>query len=322
LNEQVIGATIEVELSGPLSEPVKVELSRADLIILVLDVTHNDYAAEIALYEEWQRAARRVVVFYNKMDLAIDANAIAPTLLPWVGARVAFGIAKDIKSLAIEFVPRVIDALKERQLSLARHYPLFRIAVAREMTSDTSFANASYALGTGLAEVVPVLNVPFNVADMLVLTKNQALLAYKLGLALGLPTRWQEHVVQLSGVISAGFLWRQAARQLIGLIPVWGIVPKVAIAYAGTYIIGEAIVNWYLTGDKFSSSQMRQVYANAITRGQQVARGLVLKARKTLRPRFSLPTMRLLGATSVCPSCEKRNPHDAKYCAYCAAKLG
>jgi uncharacterized protein (DUF697 family) len=322
LGERIIGATIEVDLDESLSETVLSDVNRADLIILVLDAMRNDYAAEMASYDEWKRAGRTVVVFYNKMDLATDPGEIARTLVPWVGARVAFGVAIDVKSLATEFIPRIVDALKERHLSLARHYPLFRLAVARALINDTSFANASYALGTGLAEIVPVLNVPFNVADMLVMTKNQALMAYKLGLAFGLPPRWQEHAVQLSGVVGAGFLWRQAARQLIGLIPVWGIVPKVAIAYAGTYVIGEAIINWYLTGDKLSGKRMREIYAEATKRGREIAKGLVARARTANKPRFSLPTLRLSGAKGICPHCGKRNPRDAKYCAYCATLLG
>jgi uncharacterized protein (DUF697 family) len=87
--------------------------------------------------------------------------------------------------------------------------------------------------------MVPVLNIPLNAADMLVLSKNQALLVYKLALAFGAPADFQAQMKEVLPVIGSGFLWRQVARQLVGLIPGFGIVPKVAVAYAGTYATGK-----------------------------------------------------------------------------------
>jgi uncharacterized protein (DUF697 family) len=317
--EKVIAPTIEADLDAAT------RVGAADLIVLLLDATRGEFSAEARLFAEWQSAGRNVVVFYNKMDAAQDANVVSTTMTPWVGARVAVGSAIDPESLASSFVPRVMDALKEQRLSLARHFPLFRLAVARELINDTSFASASYALGTGFAEIVPALNIPFNVADMIILTKNQALMVYKLGLALGLSTRWQDHMAELGGVVGASFLWRQIARQLVGLIPVWGIVPKVAVAYAGTYAVGEAILYWYQTGHKMSGRGMRELYADALARGKQIAQEIVTRAPKPSLPRLSRPAMPKLPeprAKNVCANCGKKNVRDAKYCAYCAAELG
>lgn len=321
---KVIASTIEADLD------MATRVGGADLIVLVLDATRDDFSAEAKLFAEWKGAGRNIIVFYNKMDAAQDANVLGATMMTWVSAPVAMGSAIDPESLSNSFVPCVLDALKERRLSLARQYPYFRLAVARELINDTSFANASYALGTGLAEIVPALDIPFNVADMIVLTKNQALMVYKLGLALGLPTRWQAHVAELGSVVGAGFLWRQIARQLVGLIPVWGIVPKVAVAYAGTYAVGEAILYWYQTGHKMSGHGMRELYVDALARGKQIAQEIVTRAPKPLLPQVSLPSLprpsvpRLPKprAKNVCPHCGKKNPRDAKFCAYCAAALG
>lgn len=266
----------------------------ADLIVLMLDPTRGDFAREARLFAEWQRAGRNIVVFYNKMDLLPDARLVNATMTMWVGARVAWGSAIHATSLTQNLVPRAMEALKERPLALARQYPLFRAAVVRNLINDTAFANASYALGTGVAEILPVLTVPFNVADMLILTKNQALMVYKLGLALGLPTEWQAHVAEMGSVVGAGFVWRQIARQLVGLIPGWGIVPKVAVAYAGTYAVGEAIWHWYQTGHKLSGRGLREVYAEALARGKQIAHEIVARAPQPARQvtvRFARPTL-------------------------------
>ena len=255
------------------------------------------------------------------MDALRDGNSLAGTLEPWVGDRVAFGSAIDPDSLATEFVPRVLEALPEQHLSLARHYPIFRIAVARALINDTSFANASYALGTGLAEVIPALDIPFNIADVIVLTKNQALMVYKLGLALGLSPRWQDHVTELGGVVGASFVWRQVARQLVGLIPVWGIVPKVAVAYAGTYAVGHAIIYWYQTGHKISGAGMRQLYVDALAYGRQVAQSLLQRAPRPAFSKVTIPRLSRPRAQVICAFCAKENPADAAYCAYCGKPL-
>lgn len=318
--EKVLAPTLEADLDAAT------HIGAVDVIVLVLDATRTDFTREAQLFAAWQPAGRNIVVFYNKMDVAPDANILSTTLTPWVGARVALGSARDPESLAHSFIPRVLDALPAQRLALARHYPLFRLAIAREFINDTALANASYALGTGFAEIVPALDIPFNVADMIILTKNQALMTYKLGLALGLPTRWQAHVVELGSVVGAGFVWRQIARQLVGLIPVWGIVPKVAVAYAGTYAVGEAILYWYQTGHKMSGRGMRELYADALGRGKQIAQDIVARAPKPALPPVTLPNLPRpalpkLGAPSVCAQCGKPNARNAKYCAHCAAKL-
>ena len=330
--EKVIAPTIEASLDAAA------RLGDADLIVLMLDAARGDFGGEARLFAEWKNAARNVVVFYNKMDVARDVSVIGSTMTPWAGAQVALGSANDPQSLATGFIPRVMEALKGQRLALARHYPLFRLAVARELINDTSLANASYALGTGFAEIVPALDIPFNVADMIILTKNQALMVYKLGLALGLPTRWQAHVAELGSVVGAGFLWRQIARQLVGLIPVWGMVPKVAVAYAGTYAVGEAILYWYQTGHKMSGRGMRELYADALARGKQIAQEIVARAPKPALPQVSLPSLQRPSlpalprpaipklprarAKNVCPNCGKKNPRGANFCAYCATEFG
>jgi uncharacterized protein (DUF697 family) len=154
------------------------------------------------------------------------------------------------------------------------------LTIARQLISDTCLSNAAYSFSTGLAEIVPVLDLPLNVTDMVVLTKSQAFLAYKLGLLLGFSTRWQDYVSEFGSVIGGGFLWRQIARQLIGLIPAWGIIPKVAISYSGTYVVGNAILGWYLTGRNLSPKQLRALSVESFTRGKEYARKLVEKLPK------------------------------------------
>ncbi len=99
-------------------------------------------------------------------------------------------------------------------------------------------------------------------------------MAYKIALAMGMPADFMNVMPQLVGVVGGGFLLRQAARGLIGLVPVLGILPKVAIAFAGTFAVGEAIYRWCTTGERMSNDGLRRAYETALERGRAVAASL------------------------------------------------
>jgi len=173
---------------------------------------------------------------------------------------------------------------------------------------------------------VAVLNIPLTLADIIVLTKTQAFLAYKLGLALGYSTRWQDYITEFGGVLGSSFIWRQVARSLVGLIPFWGILPKTAIAYSGTYVVGNVVLQWYLTGKHLSKGQMKLLYAQATERGRSLASNLMRRLphpRLRLRlpkPRSKTPKVRALPRPSKsqrCSGCGKVSAADASFCQYC-----
>lgn len=168
---------------------------------------------------------------------------------------------------------KAVDAL-----ALARHLPAFREQTARSLIEETSIANAMYSASSGIAELIPVATLPLNVADMVVLTKNQALMAYKIALAMGMTADFRRVMPQLAAVVGGGFIFRQIARTLVGLVPGWGIVPKTAIAFAGTFAMGEAIYRWCATGERLTEDALRQAYYSALARGRRMAQAL-LKAR-------------------------------------------
>ena len=254
----------------------------AHLIIVLVEATRTEFALEQSRVKAWSEAGKNVLVFVNKIDL-VSSNIMGDTEAGWHASRVIYGSANDIGYLQREFVPTVLELLPQQHIALGRQFPLFRLPIARQLINEACFSNAAYSFSTGLAEIVPVLDLPLNMTDMVVITKSQAFLAYKLGLLLGFSTRWQDYVSEFGSVIGTGFLWRQIARELIGLVPGWGIIPKVAVAYSGTYVVGNAILGWYLTGRNLSAKQMRALYAQAFSRGKEYARKL---GEKIPRPRL------------------------------------
>jgi uncharacterized protein (DUF697 family) len=217
-------------------------------------------------------------------------GTIAAVARPGEAARAA------VPALEPSAVPAVAQALLSAvspgmRLAFARHLIPLREPLFAELIEETAKTNAMYALTTGLAEAVPVLDVPLNLADIVVLTKNQLVMSYRIALASGKKGTPRELVGEVLGVIGGGFLFRQGARQLVGLIPVAGIVPKVAVAYAGTLVIGKAVVAWAAYGAALEPGAVTKLYRQALSRGQDVAQTLVAQVRKRaprrlwLRPR-------------------------------------
>jgi uncharacterized protein (DUF697 family) len=309
----------DLEESGDTHSLVD-RLAGADLVILLVDdeepVAFS--ATERALARAWSDAGLKVLVLVNHPPGS--AGQAQNQWIDWDRRRLAIGPVDDPDFLTSEFVPLVMDLLPDQQLALGRFFPLFRVPIANRLINETCFSNATYSLSTGLAEIVPVLDIPLNVTDMIVLSKNQAFLVYKLGLALGLSTRWQDYVAEFGSVLGSGFVWRQAARSLVGLIPAWGIIPKVAIAYSGTYMVGHVVLQWYLTGRHLSAQQMRQLYSQAFTRGKNLARQLTSRMPRPKRPRLGSgrrPELPAPKVTQVCANCGKTSAMDAQFCQYC-----
>lgn len=190
-------------------------------------------------------------------------------------------VVAALDAVALPAIARAIldAAAPELRLALGRQLPPLRPPLFTELIDETARANASYSLSTGIAEIIPVLNIPLNVSDTLMLTKNQLVMSYKIALVAGKDGEPRELIGEILGVLGGGMLLRQIARQLVGLIPVAGIAPKVAVAYAGTWTIGRAIVLWATEGQEVSPETMRRFYDEALARGREVAAALIARAR-------------------------------------------
>jgi uncharacterized protein (DUF697 family) len=167
----------------------------------------------------------------------------------------------------------------DARLAFAHQLPLFRPPLFERIIEDTARANASFAFTSGLAEVVPILTAPLNLGDMIVLTKNQLLMGYRLVLAAGRDGEPKAMIGELLGVLGGGLIFRQLARQLVGLIPVVGILPKVAVAYGGTWAIGRAVVLWATEGRTASADTLRTFSREGLERGRAVARELATRGK-------------------------------------------
>ena len=169
----------------------------------------------------------------------------------------------------------------DRRLALARHFAGLRTQVFHSLIQETAQANAKFAFTTGLAETVPILSAPLALGDILVLTKNQVVLGYRIMLAAGRDGEPRKMVGEVLGILGGGLLLRQIARELVGLIPVAGLPLKIAVAYSGTWAIGRAMAMWAADGRAVTTDAVRTMMTDGLDRGKAVAQKLMAGRRAT-----------------------------------------
>lgn len=247
-------------------------LSDADLVVMVSEGLEPPPNYDAWMQQSYQ-AKRPLVSVALGEDAGRTVGAELPR--PLETARVLLPTLDD-DVVAKRLVPTLVNSMPAGlELALARHLPLFRNDVITRVIDETARANALYSATTGLAGVVPILNLPLNVADFIVLTKNQLVMAYKIALAGGKTGEPQQLVGEMASVLGGGLLLRQLARELVGLVPVWGIVPNVVVSYAGTWTIGRGVEVWVTRGERATQEELREVYRRAVDTGRGLARQLV-----------------------------------------------
>jgi uncharacterized protein (DUF697 family) len=307
-------------------DDVMQQAGSSHLLILLVPVGVTDIQEERLLLKSWSDIGRKALVLINTAGIEIpsgkevgnDGN-ISLLQTGWGLGNALVGSLADQQFLLGKFAREVIERLPDQMIALGRQFPLLRQVICNQLISDTCFSNGAYAFSTGLAEIVPVLNVPLNLTDMIVLSKTQAFLVYKLGLTLGMSTRWQDYSREFGGVLGSGFFWRQVARLLVGLIPAWGIAPKVAVSYAGTYVAGHAVLQWYLTGRHIGRLQIRQLYRQSFGWGRKLADRMDKD-----QPRLAASQQKSLAkprGNPFCSKCGKKNARTARFCQYCGNEL-
>jgi hypothetical protein len=167
------------------------------------------------------------------------------------------------------------------ELALARRFPLLRRPVADKIMQRISRENALFALVTALPNVIPsVIDLPWAIGefatDTAFLTMNQIRMALLMAAAHGHTVGYSEQKAQIAVRAAGAFGWRALARELVGKIPLGGgLIPKAAVAFAGTYVIGLGLEKVNRTGTGLSDREKKDAYAKAFDKGKEVAQEIV-----------------------------------------------
>lgn len=166
-------------------------------------------------------------------------------------------------------------------ISLARLFPPFYQPVIDSVIHTVAKENALFSLATALPDVIPsVVQLPWAVgefaSDTAVLTVNQVRMAFLLAAASDRDIGYAEQRGEIGSILAGAFGWRAIARELVGKIPFGGgLIPKAAIAYAGTYVAGRVLERLYRSGYSMTREERREAYEGAFETGKRVARQLL-----------------------------------------------
>jgi hypothetical protein len=90
------------------------------------------------------------------------------------------------------------------------------------------------------------------------------------------PVGYLEQKGEIAAIVAGAFGWRALARELIGKIPLGGgLIPKAAVAFAGTYVVGFGLEKVNRTGRGLSREEKQDAYADAFARGREIVRDLI-----------------------------------------------
>ena len=264
-----------------------------DLAFLLLHASEPDWSAERRLAGQLgARGTPSFLVITHADELPTPqqaATALRTQFANHPPELTAVVDPRNAEATSAKLVPTMLRTLPQIRLALAHQFPALRRQVAEDLIREASWVNAQFALLSSLPALIPVLGLFLGgMADILVLTKNQAMLVFKLAAIYDRDVTHRVAVLkEIMPVIGGAFVWRTAARAVVGLAPApFSALPRAAIAYVGTYTVGQAARYYYEQGDRPPPEVLRSFREEAWRRYQLVNE--MLKQRFANTPK-SLP---------------------------------
>jgi len=180
-------------------------------------------------------------------------------------------------------ISEILRDHSDLSLALARQYPVFRESVVNSLISEVAKENTLFAIATALPNVVPnFIEVPWIVgefaSDTVFLTANQVRMAFQIAAACGRDIGVMKQKSELLTILAGAFGWRAIARELVGKIPLGGgLIPKGAIAYAGTYAVGKGLAFYHHDLRQPTIEQRREIYREGLQQGRNFSENLPAK---------------------------------------------
>ena len=173
-------------------------------------------------------------------------------------------------------VREVLAGNDEIELALARQFPAFRRVVVERTIHTIARENALFAIATALPDIVPnLMELPWVfgewASDTAFLTANQVRMAFLIAAACDHEIGYTQQKLAILTIGGSAFGWRAIARELVGKIPLGGgLIPKGAIAYAGTFAVGKGLERLYHGEKAMRTDEKKAVYRQALDRGRAV----------------------------------------------------
>jgi small GTP-binding protein len=255
-----------IDTPGHLPELMESGMDLASVIVFLIDGTKGLQAQDRELYETIKKLNKPTIVVVNKVDALPGeesgdkaANDVAVSLgvagvIP-VSGRTGLNVAEEL-------IPAMIDASPEAALVIGRELPVYRRKAAQRIIRNATLVS----LAAGLE--------PFPLVDIPILLGNQIRLVLRLAALYGEPVdsvNTTQHLRELIAVMAGGLGLRYLAEQAAKMVPFGGDFISGAIAGAGTWAMGQVVLEYYESGKNISPQRLRVLYRDFYHRyrGQQ-----------------------------------------------------
>jgi uncharacterized protein (DUF697 family) len=226
---------------------------------------------------EWRRRLSQV---HRANDADVPATVDIVLYEPGISSPAdAFSFDRDHSEATCA---EILHDKGDLDLALGRQFPAFRRLVVERIIQMVSRENALFAMASALPNVVPsLIEIPWALgefaSDTAFLTVNQIRMAFQIAAACGREVGLAKQKGAVLTIAGGAFGWRALARELVGHIPLGGgLIPKAAIAYAGTYLAGKGLEYLHVHDGEPSPAQREQLYQEGLERGRSFAKTLHL----------------------------------------------
>jgi len=250
-----------IDTPGHLPELMESGMDLASVIVFLIDGTKGLQAKDRELYETIKKLNKPTIIGVNKID-ALSGEESGDKVANEVA--VSLGVAGVIPvsgrtgvNIAEELIPAMIDASPEAALVIGRELPAYRRNAAQLIIRNATLIS----LAAGL-EPLPLVDIP-------ILLGNQIRLVLRLAALYGEPVdsaNTTRHLRELIAVMAGGLGLRYLAEQAAKAIPFGGDFISGAIAGAGTWAMGQVILEYYESGKNISPQRLRMLYHDFYSR--------------------------------------------------------
>ncbi len=177
-------------------------------------------------------------------------------------------------------VTAVLDARFDLALGLAKRFPPFRMPVIDRTIRSVAKENALFSVATALPDIVPLISLPWVLgefaSDTAFLTMNQIRMAFLIAAASDAGVGYREQRGQIGSIVAGAFGFRAIARELVAKIPLGGgLIPKAAIAWSGTWVVGRSMERLHSLGYAYTREERKALSARLFGKGKQVVETLL-----------------------------------------------
>ena len=234
------------------------------IILHVLNGASAVTAEDERLARVIRGASARSIVVINKIDL-LDERERAEFLKSAVRH---LGVAENDVMMVSAKRGTGVPALVQRITDLLPSALQDSFVAAQRADSALKEQRIRALIYSKAGICAAVALAPIPVADILVLTPIQLAMVTAIGYFHGVEVR-TERAGELMGVMGAGVGLREAARQLVKLVPGYGLVVSAAIAFSGTVALGETAHFWFSRQMKVDGNELKELFSRVASKAKQ-----------------------------------------------------